>query len=155
MTVRPAARNRLCAGRLPGPGSRVAGPAAGAAVAGDRIRLTGIRAWAYHGVLAHERELGQAFTADVVLTVDLHAAGASDALADTVDYAAVASGVHDRLVAPRRDLVEALAADIARVVLDHDERIAAVEVTVRKPDAPVPVPVDEVAVTVRRERGDG
>lgn len=122
-------------------------------MAGDRIRLTGVSAWAHHGVLAHERELGQAFTADVELTVDLHAAGASDALEDTVDYAAVAARVHGSLVEPRCDLVEAVAANIARVVLDSDQRITAVEVTVRKPDAPVPVPVDEVAVTVRRERG--
>lgn len=124
-------------------------------MAGDRITLAGVRAWAHHGVLDHERELGQAFRADVVMEVDLHAAGASDALADTVDYGAVAELVHARLVTPRRDLVEAVAAGIADAVLDHDERIGAVEVTVHKPDAPVPAPVDDVAVTVRRARSRG
>lgn len=121
-------------------------------MAGDRITLTGVRAWAHHGVLDHERELGQAFHADVVMDLDLQSAGDSDELDDTVDYGAVAAVVHDRLVTPRRDLVEAVAAGIARAVLDHDGRITRVEVTVHKPDAPVPVPVADVAVAVCRER---
>ena len=119
----------------------------------DRIALTGIRGWARHGVLEHERELGQRFTVDVVLDVDLAAAGASDDLADTVDYGAVAATVHDRLTGPRHQLVEAVAADVAAAVLAHDRRIAAVEVTVHKPSAPVTVDLDDVTVTIRREQG--
>lgn len=119
----------------------------------DRITLTGIRAFAHHGVLDHERRLGQPFSADVTVEVDLAAAGASDDLADTVDYGAVATTVQDRLGGPRRQLVEAVAVDVAAAVLAHDHRIAAVEVTVRKPHAPVTVDLDDVAVTVHRRRG--
>lgn len=123
-------------------------------MAHDRITLTGIRAWARHGVLEHEGQLGQRFVADVALDLDLRAAGASDELADTVDYGAVAATVHDRLTGPTHQLVEAVAADIAVAVLAHDPRIEAVEVTVHKPHAPVPVDLDDVAITVRRRRGD-
>ena len=49
-------------------------------------------------------------------------------------------------------LVESVAADVAAAVLAHDRRIAAVEVTVHKPHAPVTVDLDDVAVTVRREQ---
>lgn len=119
----------------------------------DRIALTGIRGWAHHGVLDHEGELGQRFVADVVLEVDLAAAGTSDDLADTVDYGAVAATVHDRLTSPTHQLVEAVAADVAAAVLAHDRRITAVEVTVHKPHAPVTVDLDDVAVTIRREQG--
>lgn len=123
-------------------------------MARDRITLTGIRARAHHGVLDHERELGQPFSADVVVEVDLARAGLSDDLADTVDYGAIAATVRDRLSGPPRALVEAVAADIASAVLAHDRRVEAVEVTVHKPHAPVPVDLDDLGVTIRRERGD-
>ncbi len=123
-------------------------------MAADRIALTGIRAHAFHGVLEHERRLGQPFVADVVLEVDLASAGLSDELADTVDYGAVAVTVRDRLTGPTHHLVEAVAADVAAAVLAHDARIEAVEVTVHKPHAPTGVDLDDVAITVRRRRGD-
>lgn len=122
-------------------------------MAHDRITLTGIRAWAHHGVLEHERELGQRFVVDVTLEVDLRAAGASDELGDTVDYGAVAATVVDRLTGPTHQLVEAVADDVAAAVLAHDPRIAGVEVTVHKPHAPVTVDLDDVAITVHRRRG--
>lgn len=121
-------------------------------MAGGRITLSGVRAWAHHGVLEAEREQGQIFRADVAVELDLAAAATSDQLEDTVDYGALVGVVQDRLVAPRRDLVEAVAGHVARGVLDHDRRITAVEVTVHKPDAPVPAVLDDVAVTVRLGR---
>jgi dihydroneopterin aldolase len=118
----------------------------------DRIVLRGIRAWAHHGVLAHEADLGQEFLVDVALHVDLRAPGDSDDLADTVDYGAVATLVHDRVTGPRHDLVEAVAADVAAAVLAHDDRIDAVDVTIHKPAAPVSVALDDVEVHVHRRR---
>lgn len=115
----------------------------------DRIRLTGLSAWGRHGVLAHEREFGQRFVIDVVLDLDLAPAAASDELADTVDYGTLARAVADIVAGPAHDLIEALAGDIADRCLS-DDRVVAVEVTVHKPSAPVPVDVDDVSVTVRR-----
>jgi dihydroneopterin aldolase len=48
-------------------------------------------------------------------------------------------------------LIERLAQQIADVVLTHD-RVGAVEVTVHKPSAPLAVPFDDIAVTIRRTR---
>ena len=115
----------------------------------DRIRLTGLTAWGRHGVLAHEREFGQRFVVDVVLDLDLAPAAISDDLADTVDYGALATDVAGIVAGPPRHLIEALAGDIADHCL-RDDRVVAVEITVHKPSAPVPVGVDDVSVTVRR-----
>ncbi len=120
-------------------------------MSGDRIMLRGIRAFARHGVLPHERELGQPFTVDVVLELDLAAAARSDDLADTVDYGAVAAAVQDVVTGTRRDLVEAVAGEVADAVLALDSRLMGVEVSVHKPSAPVPVDLEDVVVTVRRE----
>jgi 7,8-dihydroneopterin aldolase/epimerase/oxygenase len=117
----------------------------------DRIALRGLRVRGHHGVFEHERRDGQDFVLDLVLDVDLAKAGASDDLADTVDYGALAEGAAAVVAGPPRRLIEAVAAEVAQRVLD-DERVAAVEVTLHKPQAPITVPFGDVAVVVRRSR---
>ena len=60
-----------------------------APASGDRVLLRGLLFHAHHGVLPAERTLGQKFELDLALSVDLRAAGASDALEDTISYAEV------------------------------------------------------------------
>ena len=120
-------------------------------MSGDRIELRGIEVFGRHGVLPHEQELGQAFTVDVALELDLGPAGASDALGDTVDYGALSAEVSAVVRDERYDLIERLATRIAEVCLSRPS-IDAVSVTVHKPHAPVPVPLADVAVTIRRSR---
>lgn len=117
----------------------------------DRISLTGIQAFGHHGVLPHERRFGQRFVVDLHLDVDLAPAGASDDLADTVDYGALAAAVVEVVAGEPVDLIETVAARIAERALAPG-LVTAVEVTVHKPAAPVPVLADEVAVTIRRQR---
>jgi len=117
----------------------------------DRIALRGLRVRGHHGVFEHERRDGQDFVLDLVLDVDLAKAGASDDLADTVDYGALAEGAAAVVAGPPRRLIEAVAGEVAQRVL-ADDRVAAVEVTLHKPQAPITVPFDDVAVVVRRSR---
>ncbi|MEH0109617.1 dihydroneopterin aldolase [Tersicoccus sp. MR15.9] len=118
----------------------------------DTITLTGIRGRGTHGVLDAERELGQVFSADVVLELDLSAAARGDDLTRTVNYAEAAQRVHARLTGAPVALIETLAVAIAEDLLDTFP-LDAVTVTVHKPAAPIPVPFDDVAVTIRRSRG--
>jgi len=53
----------------------------------DRILMDGMGFFGRHGVFPAERELGARFSVDVELEGDLRAAGASDRLEDTIDYA--------------------------------------------------------------------
>jgi dihydroneopterin aldolase len=122
-----------------------------APAAGDRIELRGLRVRGHHGVFDHERRDGQDFVLDLVLWTDLAAAGASDDLADTVDYGALAEAASAVVEGPPRALIEAVAADVAAVVLD-DPRVAVVEVVLHKPQAPIDRPFDDVAVRVTRSR---
>lgn len=117
----------------------------------DRIRLLGIEAFGYHGVLGDEREEGQVFSIDVELEVDLTAAADSDDLSDTIDYGALAERIHAVVEGERWNLIERLADRIGRVVLE-DSRVEAVTVTVHKPQAPIRVPFRDVSVTVQRGR---
>ena len=56
----------------------------------DRIELRGLKVRGTHGVFEHEKRDGQDFLVDLVLWTDFTAAAASDDLADTVDYGALA-----------------------------------------------------------------
>lgn len=120
----------------------------------DRIELRGLTVHGTHGVFEHERRDGQDFVVDITVWIDLVAAAASDELADTYDYGTLAQRAADIVAGPSRNLIEAVAAEIAQDVM-ADERVHAVEVTVHKPQAPIPLVFADVAVVARRSRRGG
>jgi dihydroneopterin aldolase len=115
------------------------------------VALRGITAFGRHGVFPFEREQGQSFVVDVVCTVDLGRAAATDDLAWTVDYGELAQAVVADIEGPPLNLIEALADRIALTCL-RSSPVEAVEVTVHKPQAPMPVTVADVSVTLTRSR---
>lgn len=117
----------------------------------DRIELTGLRVRGHHGVFAHERRDGQDFVVDVTVWMDLAPAAASDDLADTLHYGELAQRAAAIVGGEPCDLIETVAGRIAGAVLD-DERVQAVEVTLHKPQAPIPLEFADVAVVARRSR---
>lgn len=117
----------------------------------DRILLTGLRVHGYHGVYPEERRTGQDFAVDVRLELDLAAAARSDDVADTVHYGELAEQLASVVAGDPVDLIETLADRLAEVCLS-DARVDAVEVTVHKPGAPIPLAFTDVAVTIRRTR---
>lgn len=117
----------------------------------DQIRLEGIEVFAHHGVLPHERELGQTFLIDVTVDTDLSDAAAHDDLSTTIDYGSLATRIHHLVSSERWDLIETVAARVADLVMEHPSAEAA-EVVVSKPRAPFSVPVGSVSVVVRRHR---
>lgn len=121
----------------------------------DSIQLRGLRALGTHGVLPEEKERAQPFEMDVDLEVDLRAAGASDALADTVDYGAVAASVTAEVGGSHADLLEHLAERMARAaVRSGGQKVQAVTVTLRKLRPPVPVELASAGVSIRRHRDE-
>ncbi|MCT9819207.1 dihydroneopterin aldolase [Microbacterium sp. W1N] len=119
----------------------------------DTISIAGIRATGFHGVYDHERRDGQQFVADLVLELPLARAAATDDVADTVHYGEVAEQVAAILAGDPVNLLETLAARIADAILERPA-VQAVTVTLHKPQAPIPVPFGDVAVTIRRTRDD-
>ena len=120
----------------------------------DRIELRGLTVRGNHGVFEHERTNGQDFVVDVTVWLDLAAAASSDDLADTLDYGALAQQAADVVAGPPRNLIETVAAEIADGVMT-DQRVHAVEVVLHKPEAPIPLMFNDVAVVARRSRRGG
>ena len=119
----------------------------------DLIRLRGLRVRGNHGVYDFEREQGQDFVVDVTLDLDLGPAARSDDVTDTVHYGELASALVAVLTGEPVNLLERLADRLLGVCL-ADPRVTAAEVTVHKPQAPIPHEFADVAVTVRRARDE-
>lgn len=120
----------------------------------DRIELRGLTVRGNHGVFDHERADGQDFVIDIIVWIDQAAAAASDDLNDTYDYGVLAERAAAVVAGPARNLIETVAAEIAEDVIG-DQRVHAVEVTVHKPHAPIPLTFSDVAVVARRSRRGG
>jgi dihydroneopterin aldolase len=118
----------------------------------DRIFITGLSLHAFHGVMPHEGKVGQSFTLDLALDIDLAAAARSDKVADTVSYDKVVE-VADRAFSSRRfRLIEAAGGAVADAVLASFPRVRAIDVTIHKPHAPIPAIFTDVGVTISRKR---
>ena len=79
----------------------------------DRILLQGMQFYSYHGGSGEERTLGQPFQVDLEVEKDLAPAGKSDRLEDTVSYAHLFRVVRDVMAGETKELLEALAQEIA------------------------------------------
>jgi dihydroneopterin aldolase len=117
----------------------------------DTIALRGLRVRGRHGVYPDERENGQDFFVDAVLELDLHGAATTDEVADTVHYGELAERLAAIVAGEPVNLIETLAERLADACL-ADGRVRAATITVHKPQAPIPVAFEDVAVTVRRTR---
>jgi len=117
----------------------------------DAIHLRGLEFFAYHGVLAEEKALGQRFIIDLDLFLSLARAGVSDCVEDTVNYAEVYAAVRDCVLNKPANLLEHLAEQIASAVLEGFD-CQAVRVEVHKPQAPIPAVFADVSVEIWRER---
>lgn len=109
--------------------------------------------YAYHGVSAAERETGRQFEVDCELEVDLADAGRSDRLIDTIDYSEVYDVIRDAVQARAYSLLEGLAADMAKSIL---ERFAVYRVTLRikKLHPPLDGPIKSIEVELSRQQPD-
>ncbi|MFI5780008.1 dihydroneopterin aldolase [Nocardia sp. NPDC051570] len=117
----------------------------------DRIELRGLRAYGYHGCFDFERRDGQEFVVDLTLWLDFAKAAASDELSATVDYGELAGRAVAIVTGPPRNLIETVVSEIADEVLT-DPRVAAAEVVVHKPSAPIPHTFADVRVVATRHR---
>ena len=116
----------------------------------DRIELTGLECFGYHGVFEEEKKTGQPFIVDVTCWLDT--AGIEDDLNRTVNYAELADVTARIVEGPSRDLIETVAAEVAETAMRRFEILHAIEVTIHKTKAPIPRTFADVAVVARRSR---
>lgn len=119
----------------------------------QKIQIKGLRVYGYHGVLDHERNEGQYFIVDATIKIDADRASATDDIANTVSYAELAQLISENVRNNPVNLLETLAQRLADEVLFRASPWASkVKITVSKPDAPIDLYFDTVAVTAKAKR---
>ena len=118
----------------------------------DAIELRGLRVAGIVGVLPQERDAAQPLELDLDVVLDVGPPGASDDLADTVDYGALCDIAERVVTTTRYQLLERLASHVADDLLAADARIDAVTVWVRKLRPPVAQQLETSGVRITRSR---
>lgn len=116
----------------------------------DYIKITGLKLFAYHGVLAEEQKNGQEFYINVQLFYSMRKSGTSDELSDALNYAEVCEFIGKKFTEKRFDLIEAAAEYLCRELLLAFPLLSKVELELRKPHAPIPMEFRDVSVNMTR-----
>lgn len=118
----------------------------------DRIRISRIGVFAYHGVHPEEQRLGQRFNISLDLSLDLSEAGRNDDFGKTVCYSTLCERVQEVAVGQNFHTIEGLGEAVAAMALAENPRIESITVTVEKPGAPIPAIIEGIAVEITRVR---
>jgi 7,8-dihydroneopterin aldolase/epimerase/oxygenase len=118
----------------------------------DHIFISGLSLHAYHGVMPYEGKVGQTFTIDMMLDIDLSAAARSDKVADTVSYDKVVECATAAFSKQKFRLIEAAAGRVADAVLAAFPTVQSITVTIHKPHAPIAATFSDVGVSIVRSR---
>ena len=116
----------------------------------DVIKIRDLEIYGHHGVMKEENVLGQKFLVSLALYTDTRAAGESDNLADSVNYAEVSYLVKEQMEKETYRLIEAAAEQLAKKILLKFPLVKKVEVEIKKPWAPILLPLDTVSVSITR-----
>lgn len=118
----------------------------------DKIIMSNMAFFGYHGVLKEEKAIGQKFFVDANLYMDTKNAGISDDMSKGVSYADVYDVIKEIVEKRKFDLIETLAETIASEVLNKFELLHGIDVRIKKPEAPVAGIFDYFGVEIYRGR---
>ena len=116
----------------------------------DQITIKDLIIYGKHGVFKEEQIMGQRFLVSAVLYVDTRTSGKSDNLKDSVNYGTVCHEMKNYLENHTFKLIEAAAEHMAEHLLLNFPLLKEVELELKKPWAPIGLPLDTVAVKIRR-----
>ena len=117
----------------------------------DKIIISDLEVYSNHGVLKEENVLGQKFLVSAELDVDLRKAGITDELSLSIDYAKVCKIINSYLKENTFKLIESAAENLALVLFANFKELTKVSLTVKKPWAPIGLPLNHVAVSIHRK----
>ncbi len=116
----------------------------------DLIKITNLEVFCHHGVYKEENVLGQKFLVSMKLYADLAAAARADDLTKSVNYGKLCHFVKEEMEETTYKLIETLTGKIAEKVLLKFPVIEKVRVEIKKPWAPILLPIETVSVVMER-----
>ena len=116
----------------------------------DKISIKNLEVFAHHGVFPEENKLGQKFLVSAVLYTDTRTAGITDDLTKSIHYGIVSQKITEFLQQHTYQLIETAAEQLVQELLLTTEHLQAVTLELKKPWAPVGLPLETVSVTITR-----
>lgn len=116
----------------------------------DEIHVQNLEVFANHGVFQEETNLGQKFLFSLTMYTDTRKAGKTDCLEASIHYGEVSSFITEYTKKHTRKLIEAAAEDLATALLLHYPLLKGVTLELKKPWAPVGLPLETVSVKISR-----
>jgi dihydroneopterin aldolase/2-amino-4-hydroxy-6-hydroxymethyldihydropteridine diphosphokinase len=116
----------------------------------DKIKIQNLEVYCNHGVFPEETKLGQKFLISAVLYMDTREAGLTDRLELSVNYGEVSHFMKEYMENHTFKLIEAVVENLAREILLHFSLISKVTLEIKKPWAPIGLPLDTVSIEITR-----
>lgn len=117
----------------------------------DQIKISNLEIFCHHGVYKEENVLGQKFLVSVVLYADLSAAAKNDDLTKSVNYGEVCHFIKKEMESNTYKLIETLTEKITRKILVNFPIVEKIKLEIKKPWAPILLPIETVSVVMKRE----
>ena len=116
----------------------------------DKIHIKNLEVFARHGVFPEENVLGQKFVVSAVLYTSTREAGRADDLAKSIHYGEVSRFITEFMEQNTFQLLETAAERLAEELLLNTERLEKIRLEIKKPWAPVGLPLETVSVEIER-----
>lgn len=116
----------------------------------DKIHIKNLEVFARHGVFPEENALGQKFVVSAVLYTSTREAGRADDLAKSIHYGEVSRFITEFMEQNTFQLLETAAERLAEELLLNTEHLEKIRLEIKKPWAPVGLPLETVSVEIER-----
>ena len=118
----------------------------------DQLIIKDLVIFGHHGVFQEEKKLGQKFVLDLVIDLDLGEACETDNLESAINYAQLSHELTAVFQRENYDLIERAAHVLCSYILEHYPAVMQVDLTLKKPWAPVLLELKYPSVRIVRAR---
>lgn len=117
----------------------------------DKIKIKDLELYCHHGVYPEEERLGQRFVVSAEMFMDTREAGKNDDLTKSVHYGEVCHFIKEFMEEHTYKLIETVAERLAEEILIEWSELEGIRLEIKKPWAPVGLPLDTVSVEIKRQ----
>lgn len=120
----------------------------------NTLIIKNLKIFAYHGVNEEEKINGQNFLIDAEIATNKLDGYENDKLENVLNYSKLVKEISAFFKKESYDLIEKAAEETARRLIQNFPQINEINLTVKKPEAPISADFDYVAIKISRKRSD-
>ncbi len=118
----------------------------------DYLSIKDLEIYANHGVFQSEKELGQKFLVSLKMGYNMKKGATSNDLKESIHYGILSNEVYDYFRSESIDLIETVAYRLVEFIFEKYKIVRELTVEIKKPWAPINLPLDTVKVTISRKK---